>query len=168
MNKIQAYGLPRSGTNFIEWSLVNNFEDLEYKNVYNFCEIKEYPKKALIPHTNKIAEKHNYPKLERCDFAIVIFKKWNLFSDSYCTWAGSRLPKQIYDIFLEKARSLDPNRSLIFEHSWLCNNYKTGMQMISDKFGVCLNDEIIQPINRLNKQGATTKQEKNKFILKNT
>lgn len=168
MNKIQVYGLPRSGTNFVEWSLVNNFENLEYKNVYNFCEIQEYPKKALLPYSNKIVEKHNYPKLEICNFAIVIFKKWDLFSDSYYRWAGSRLPKQIYDRFLDKANDLDKSKIIIFEHTWLVENYAEGLRMISDKFSIKLKDKIAQPKNELDKSGADCKEKKNAFILKKT
>jgi hypothetical protein len=38
--------------------------------------------------------------------------------------------------------------------------------MISDSFGVKLNDKIVQPTNSLDKSGANAKQKKNKFILK--
>ena len=158
-NRIQVYGLPRSGTNFVEWSLVNNFKNLEYKNYYSEPEITE------IPRSN-VAIKHNFPSLNNSEFCIVIFKEWTLFSSSYKKWSGRDISKETYDLYLSKAKKLDPNRCLIFNHSWLCENYNLGLQMISDKFKVRLNDKIIQPMNSLDKNGANAKQKKNKFILK--
>lgn len=160
-NKIQVYGLPRSGTNFLEWSLVNNFKNLEYKNYYSKPDIKEIPR-------TKVAIKHNFPNLHDSQFCIVIYKDWPIFQDSYKKWAKKDLNKKTYDLYISKAKKLDHKRVLIFNHSWLCKNYVLGMKMISKKFEVELNEVIKQPLNVLDKAGASSKQQKNKFILKNT
>jgi len=158
-NKIQVYGLPRSGTNFVEWSLKNNFVDLEYNNYYSKPEIKSIPR-------TKVAIKHNFPSLDNSEFSIVIYKEWESFSLSYSRWAKKEIEKSIYDLYLKKAHELDKDKTIIFEHSWLCLNYRSGMEMISEKFGIKLKEKINQPENVLNKAGANSKQMKNKFILK--
>ena len=155
-NIVQVYGIPRSGTNFLEWSLVNNFANLEYKNIYTNCSIK----KILF---NTKAVKHQYPSFDYSDYVIVIYKKFENLQKSYKRWSGSILSQEIYDQYLLKARSLDPERTIIFEHAWLFDNYQEGMSHISNKFNLKLKDEVKQPLYRMNRAGALAEQTDKKY-----
>lgn len=152
-NIVQVYGIPRSGTNFVEWSLVNNFVNLEYKNIYG---------KKSEPFNFSIT-KHHYPSLEHSKFAIVIYKEFKASQESYKRWCGKTLNRKIYDEYLSRARALDPRKTIIFEHSWLVDNYQEGLKQISDKFGLKLKDKTTQPFNRMDKGGASAKQTNRKY-----
>lgn len=152
-NIVQVYGIPRSGTNFVEWSLVNNFVNLEYKNIYI-----DLPANKLLFKTNIV--KHQYPSFDYSDYVVVIYKKFENSQKSYSKWSGRREPlsRELYDEYLLKARTLSPRKTIIFEHSWLVDNYQKGMEQISNKFDLKLKDQITQPLNRMNKAGALAQQ----------
>jgi hypothetical protein len=67
-NLIQVYGLPRSGTNFVEWTLQKYFSQINYQNI--FLNETDIPK--LKKYQNKIALKHSYPNLNHSEYAIII------------------------------------------------------------------------------------------------
>lgn len=150
-NIVQVYGIPRSGTNFVEWSLVNNFVNLEYKNIY----INTLSRKTLFK--TKVV-KHQYPSFDYSEYVIVIYKKFQNSQESYKKWYGRTLGRETYDKYLLRARTLNPRKTIIFEHSWLVDNYQEGMKQVSEKFGLKLKDKIIQPLNRMNYGGASAKQ----------
>jgi hypothetical protein len=152
-NTVQIYGLPRSGTNFLEWSIMNNFHDIVYRNYIETTEIKEIPR-------NKVSVKHQLPSYKYSDKIIVIYKKWDEFIKSYKKWANKEISRDAYDTYIKKAKSMNPKRTIIFEHSWLVENYEQGMRTVAEKFNLKIKDKIIQPNRRLDKGGAKCKQSK--------
>lgn len=153
-NLIQVYGLPRSGTNFVEWTLVNNFADLKYKNVYIPQGSDRIPPIISSVRRGKMAIKHSYPSLQYSKYAIVIYKEWDLFSVSFKKWANRNCPVEQYEKYLNIAKSLNSERCLLVEHSWSYNNYTSFVDKISEKFKVKKNNIIKKPLNRLNMGGA--------------
>ena len=81
-NDIQVYGLPRSGTNLLEWSIVNYFEGVVYKNKYKVCDVE-----GLVKYGENIAAKHSYPSFEFSDKVVVIYKEFHKWEKSYKKWA---------------------------------------------------------------------------------
>lgn len=156
-NTIQVYGLPRSGTNFIEWSLVKNFRYIRYENIYEQCEIKEV-RRWLPKEDATIAVKHQYPSFEHANKVIVIYKEWDVWIDSFNRWAQAHkentFPKKIYDNYLSVAESLDPERTMILQHSHAVDNFNLVMHTISEKFNLIARPELRQPTLVLDKGGA--------------
>lgn len=162
-NLIQVYGLPRSGTNFVEWTLVNNFVDLKYKNIYLPSGDENIPPVVSSVRKGKIALKHSYPSLQYSKYAIVIYKEWDPFSISFKKWANRSCPIDQYEKYLNIAKSLDSKRCLFIEHSLAHNNYNSFVDKISEKFKVKKNNVIKKPLNRLNKAGALCKETNIRF-----
>ena len=156
-NTIQVYGLPRSGTNFIEWSLVENFRYIRYENIYEQCAIKEV-RRWLPKDDDTIAVKHQYPSFDHANKIIVIYKDWGVWIESFNRWAqthgNNSFPRKIYDNYLKVAESLDPERTMILQHSHSVKNFSSVMHSISEKFGLITRPELKQPMLVLDKGGA--------------
>ena len=133
--RIGVFGLPRSGTNYMEWTLQNNFVEIELPKV-------EFELNDVQPYIPKVIHrKHTYPSLKELDGCVVIYK-------SFIDWIESleRFKKTMWfpynltswEYYLDKARELPKEKTLIVEHRWCVNNYETLVSNISDKFGVKL------------------------------
>lgn len=156
MNDVQVFGLPRSGTNFIEWSLKNNFIDVKYSNLY---EEKKNIDIKMLQKFKDMAVKHQYPSFKYSNKIIVIYKEWDKWIESYRRWEyGGHFPKKEYDKYLEISRNLDPAKTIILEHTWAFLNYKEAMLSISNKFGFKPKEEIVQPTGYMNKGGANAEE----------
>tara|TARA_Y100001972_G_C7645185_1_gene324196 strand:+ start:397 stop:870 length:474 start_codon:yes stop_codon:yes gene_type:complete len=145
-NDIQVFGLPRSGTNFIEWSLKNNFKNIFYNNLY-------------MDYKNKqISVKHYFPSFIYSDYVIIIYKEYNpwLISMKKDGKHPSEWPE--YEQFLKVANSLPKDKTIIIEHTWAVENYFQLLDLISEKFNFELIDNPTQPKYRLNKLGAKASQ----------
>lgn len=159
-NKVQVFGLPKSGTNFIEWSL-NKYFDIDYVNVYKKCNVE-----GLDEYNKKVALKHSYPSLEYSDYCIIIFK-----NQQSCGIIVIRKEKinnfeKVYKNYISHADKLDKNNSIILYHREVYNDYKNTMEMISNKFNIELVAEDIKvPNKRLNKGGANTREANREFKL---
>lgn len=149
-NLIQVYGLRRSGTNFIEWSLVNNFSNVNYKNVRKSCNVPG------SDYGSNIALKHSFPSLKHSKFAIVIFKEYEEWTKSILrAYDQSKiLSRKDYNTYLKKAKDLDQDRTIIIEHRDALENYVSLLNNIQDKFNITLNSNIKFPTKRLNRSGA--------------
>ncbi len=152
-NDVQVFGLPRSGTNFIEWSLQNNFKNLSYKNIYtNF-------------NNNQISVKHDLPSFTYSNYVIVIYKEYNLWIASMKkdNKNPSNFPE--YKKFLQTSNDLPKNKTIIVEHTWAVKNYFKMLDLISKKFNFELIDNLIQPKYKLNKGGSHSSQTNELFKL---
>ena len=170
-NKIQVFGLPRSGTNFIEWSLLNNFDNVVYNN-YNVRysvsgEIRDYYKKIGV--NGRILTKHCMPDQSLSYKRIIVYKEyipWILSMEKYRPdMFNSRQYRNAYEVFAEYTNNLPHENTLIFEHSTVVNNYNSAMKEIAKEFNIVLKEYIEQPIYRLDKGGAKSKQTGRKFFL---
>ena len=164
-NLIQVFGLPRSGTNFVEWSLKHNFIDVPYKNIYVNGNVK-----GLREYGKTVALKHNYPSLDYSDFIIVIYKEYEAWKMSMSIGlhdGKSRGPatKEVYDSYLDSANNLPKDKVMVISYKDLYENYSEYMVKISNKFGVELAKEIKKPKNKLDGGGANVKETEKPFKL---
>lgn len=157
-NKIQVYGLPRSGTNFIEWTLNNNFIDISYINLYKTCD------SGIKEHGRDIALKHCLPSLNYSDHAIVIYKSYDQWVESMKRDNRGKSTRKIYDDYLQAAKNLPDDKCIIISHQEACDNYIELVEKIAKLFNVTPKDKIIQPTHRMNKAGANAKQTKRRFL----
>jgi hypothetical protein len=74
-NSVQVFGLPRSGTNLLEY-MIRNYFNIEYNNLYKICDIQIYNKFKKIN-----ALKHSKPFIDN-NKIIIIYKEEYLKSKS--------------------------------------------------------------------------------------
>ena len=68
-NKIQPFGLRRSGTNLLEYLVINSF-DSDYKLIPRVQNVhKLHPKQGQLESL-----KHTLPTLSHSDYCIVVYK----------------------------------------------------------------------------------------------
>lgn len=153
-NTLQVFGLPRSGTNFVEWCIVNYFDDVKYKNVYKPCNVEGI--KRYRP--NPDAYKHSYPTLGEEKGVIVIYKKHDEWLESYKRAYKHPLGDGVWKKYLEYAKALDENRTYIVEHVHMFYNLEQVLLEISEKFNLTLTGgEHVPPVGRLDRGGAHAK-----------
>ena len=158
-NTIQVFGLPRSGTNFLEWSIIEYFDGIKYVNIYEICDVS-----GLNIFGNKAAVKHSLPKLKYSDHIVVIYKDFERWSKSYKKWSKREPKKEIWEKYLKKSSEIDVKRCLIISHDELVSNYKETLIKISRKFNLPLkNKPIIKPEGYFNRGGAKSQPIKNKI-----
>ena len=141
-NFVQVFGLPRSGTNFIEWTLNNNFIGVDYKNIY------------VNTPTRRIPVKHTLPNLNYSDFIIVIYKDKTNWEESMRKDSKALKEWPNYDTFLKVASELPRDKTIIVEHKWAYENYFLLLNKIVEKTGLTLINNPIQPKGYFNKGGA--------------
>ena len=176
-NKIQVFGLPSSGTNFIEWTLNNNFVDINYQNLYTTQGALLYrstnPNYSLSSgtHSRPISVKHDFPTLDYSPFAIIIYKTYSVWQDSFMKRKidvpAFFVERSLYDEYLQKAFELPSEKTIIIEHYWAVKNYFILLDMIADKFNVKKIQNPRQPVNRLAGAGANAIEIENDPFLKN-
>lgn len=160
-NLVQVYGLPRSGTNFMEWTLKNNFSGIDYKNLYSTTGLISKPIKS-----GKYSLKHTYPNLIHSKFAIVIYKEYNEWCKSFKkAYPDNHPDKKIYDTFLRKARELPREKVIVIEFRNAYRNYEEFIYRLSKMIGIEPNKKIKKPKNKLDRGGANTKETGQIFTL---
>lgn len=174
---VAIFGLPRSGTNFMEWSLIHNFKDISYFNsmlsidskipneVKEFLEKENKVRYYNAPLTQRdYLLKHSIPTLKFSDYAIVIYKDKPLWQAGLKRAYGKAESHwSNYEYYLESAKKLPTDKVIVVNHNWAYNNYFELMEQISKKFGLELKEEIIQPMNRMNKEGHSATQSNAKY-----
>ena len=65
--RVQVYGLPRSGTNYVEYLIRNNI-DCECTNRY-------VEKSSYFNYSSKVTLKHTKPHKSYADYHIIILKE---------------------------------------------------------------------------------------------
>jgi hypothetical protein len=108
-NEFQVFGLPKSGTNLIEYILLHYFE-LNYKNIY--CEKNN----TLIKSFNsngKYAIKHQFPFIDN-NKIIIIYKELYLENISSNGYFDNYLTKQqIYHEYLNYIEQFKNNANVL-------------------------------------------------------
>lgn len=155
-NRIQIYGLPRSGTNFFEWCIVNYFDNVAYKNIYQECDVP-----GLREHKRRVALKHSFPNLDHSEFCIVVYKEYDEWKNSYKK--RGKPSRETWQKYLDCANALDKSKCFIYEHKYAYNNLENVLKEISEKTGLTLKDvDIVPPKYYLNRGGAVVGQIKGK------
>jgi len=159
INKIQVFGLQRSGTNFMEWSLINNFKDLDYK-------IIPYYESEFLGNIEGMAQfnrpqsiKHLLPVMDYSDYVIGIYKdfdSWLVSVKKSGHIKNHNLSEKIHNEWLNKFNELPKKKSILINHSEMVKNYEETLLSISNKFKINLNDNIIYPENKMNKKAQQT------------
>jgi hypothetical protein len=150
-NIIQVFGLHRSGTNFIEWSLKNNFEGLEYDGRSEWY--ANVPGDEQYGGTQSL--KHTLPTLVFSDYAIVVrreFKSWNRSVRN--KFPHCNFTKETYDYYYHIGSTLNSEKCIFIDYEWVCDNYKQFLDMIEEKFGYKIKENWFQPKKRLATDGG--------------
>ena len=149
-NKIQIYGLKKSGTNFLEFSVVKNFPEVGYFNAY--------------PNGSRVAMKHYRPNIDQAEQGIIyIYKDYeNWVSSVKREYPGESLDK--WKEFLDLVKSFDESKCLILNHGWCVDNFEEMLRLIADKFNLTMPEEPIKPTKRLNKGGAKSSELKKEYV----
>lgn len=108
-NEFQVFGLPRSGTNLIEYILIHYF-DLNYKNIY--CE-KNNTSMKLYNCDKKYAIKHQIPFINN-NKIIIIYKELylkNISSNNYFDNYSTK--QQTYHEYLNYIERFKNNASVL-------------------------------------------------------
>jgi hypothetical protein len=149
-NKIQIYGLKKSGTNFLEFSLVKNFPEVGYFNAYL--------------SNSRRALKHNRPDMDQADQGIIyIYKDYEKWVPSVKREYSSQTLDQWQD-FLDLVKTFDESKCLILNHGWCVDNFEDMLKLISDKFNLTMPEKPIKPTKRLDKGGSVAKETKIKYV----
>tara|TARA_Y100000592_G_scaffold100659_1_gene181816 strand:+ start:15326 stop:15787 length:462 start_codon:yes stop_codon:yes gene_type:complete len=142
----------------VEWSLVNNFKNTGYINRYKECD-SGIPRKG-----QKISLKHSMPNLDNSDYCVVIYKDYSEWSISVrnrqsahgAKHRGNDIEKRTWRRYMERAKELDPEKTLIVKHIDCVKDYEGFLRQIEEKFGYKLNKDFRQPKYRLGGGGAET------------
>lgn len=158
-NIIEVFGLQRSGTNFLQWTLKNNFKNLNYINYTEHTSGVLGDIQGMAKYQQPQSIKHLTPTLDYSQFIIGIYKplpKW--VESSFRTNHLRDISKAelIHTNWLNDFKALDPNRTILFEHSYITQNYNECLSLIAEKFNVELIEKIIQPSYRFDRENRQT------------
>lgn len=153
-NKVQVFGLQRSGTNFLEWSLRNNF-DINYQNISSIGNVKGdmwYGKNQSL--------KHCLPTLEHSDYAIVIWRDYDKWNNSvqrafpHCNYTKTNWYQYITHSY--NFANENYGKVMLVEHKWAVENYETMLKAMGKLFQIELKKDWRQPTNYMNRDGGIT------------
>jgi hypothetical protein len=154
MNKIQVYGMQRSGTNFLEWTLRNNFVGLEYDSSLSAIGNVKGDERFGIQQSLK----HTLPNLDNGK-ALIIYRDYDEWNYS----VKKKFPNCIYSVedwtyyyetpFREKWNQDD---YIIVNHRWCVENYYTLLIAIGGRFKVDYKEDWKQPTGRMHYDGGKT------------
>ena len=150
MAKMMIYGLPRSGTNYLEY-MVRNYVDVDYDNQY-----RKNPYMGISSST-----KHCEPNLEDGgDYNILIYKSWPNYKESFNKWHNKKRvkkPKEMYDKAMSdyvKFYEANPDTTIIVRYEDALNNEQSLFEYIGTKFGLNVKDNLEAPKRRMNRSGG--------------
>jgi len=163
--QIQIFGLQRSGTNFLHWTLNNNFildEKIDYSlsndNVKGNI-------KGMARYNQPQSIKHLYPTFEYSNYIIGIYKNFdNWFNSAKKSkhLVDINMAKDIHKSWLDKFDSLPNQKKILLNYEEFVNKYETKIMEISNKFNLKINNPIIFPKYEMNKGGEMTNKKFNK------
>ena len=159
-NLIQVFGLPRSGTNFMEWTLNNNFTDVNYVNIYTKCDtqgLREFGKICAL--------KHSYPNFNYSNYVLVIYKTYDEWVKSTKKDGRGSASQEIYDEYLKIANTLPKDKCLLVSFKDAYNNYESLVNIIGELINVKPKEIITKPTGRLTRGGAGAGETNEKFKL---
>jgi hypothetical protein len=162
MNKIQVFGMQRSGTNFIEWSLKNNIEGLEYDgSVSAIGNVKGdmfYGKEQSL--------KHCKPELDERRVALIVkrnFDDWDKSVRNRFKQCG--YTKETYDWYYDTPEREDWFTPFYINLSYedTVVNYEKFLNHIAHRLRWFFNDDSykvkenwVQPTKRTTNDGGKT------------
>lgn len=154
-NIVQVYGMQRSGTNFLEWTLRYNFPDLNYDG--SPWEVGEVPGDER--YGMKQSLKHCLPRRDRGKALIIErdFEEWNKsIKDNF---PKCKYTKEIYDFYYDTPfrENWHTDDYIMVNHRWAVENYKMLLEMIRVlSGGVDYKEDWEQPTKRVHFDCGTT------------
>jgi len=154
MNKIQVYGMQRSGTNFLEWSLKNNFVDLEYDG--SLSAIGNVKGDMFFGKQQSL--KHTLPNLENGKALIIMrdYEEWHKSVRSKFSKCSYTLEDYDYYYDTPFRENWHQDDYILVNHKWAIKNYYTLLAGISGRFKVHIKEDWKQPVKRLHVDGGKT------------
>lgn len=151
-NNIQVFGLPRSGTNFIEYTLRVNILGLDYVPLNDDKLFGSNSDDLIISNNITGSVKHAWPSMDYSDYVIVIYKDYDKWVESIKRkdWYMYPVDYGTYSKYIDYGMSLPKDKCIVVNHDWVVNNYKSFLYMIENKFGYKVKDDWSQPKKRFN------------------
>ena len=170
MNKIQIYGLPRTGTNYVEFLIKNNLDN-NYKSMHSKVQKPKNVEDSYIK-TSFIATKHCKPNIELGENFIIVLKESGNFISSFKKWRRFS-ENEIIDIYLRgiadyiKFFNKFESKVIIVFHEDILGNEEKFIDLVSKKFNIDkLSNEIITTDLIMNRSGGCGTTDK-KYNLNN-
>lgn len=159
-NKIQVFGLQCSGTNFVEWSLLNNFEGLDYQ--WNLSSIGDV--KGDMFYGTQQSLKHCYPNNYQSDVSLIIerdFESWNTsVKKNFPQCSYTKKDWDNYYDLVYREGWMAPH-FLHFGYDWVVQNYEDFLYIIERRlrswdYDISVKPNWVQPKMRLKRDGGRT------------
>ena len=148
--KIQVFGLQRSGTNFIEWTLIHNFTNSDYVSMSSIGNVPGDERFDMVQSL-----KHCYPTLDYSDYIIVIQRDYPVWINSLRKrFRKCKYTEETYDEYYTMAKNLDQTKTIVVNHKWVIDNYFEFLDMLSDRFGLIQVENPTQPTKRVGVDGG--------------
>jgi len=160
-NHIQVFGLHRSGTNFLEWSLQNNFVDLNYIRYTEYDRLIKGDYKGLTKYNEYNSLKHTTPNLKHSPYIIAIYKPLNEWLTSITKSNHLVNKKEAIESYYKWKDDINkvPNGyKILTSHKVWVEDYYNLMELISLKFKAKLKPDINFPNYKLGKDINLTSQ----------
>lgn len=152
-NIIQVYGMQRSGTNFLEYTLRYNF-DIDYDGTtWGIGEVPGDERYAM-----KQSLKHLLPKRNRGK-ALIIRRDFDVWNESVKRqFPMCRYNKDIYNFYYDTPyrENWHTDDYLLVEHEWCVKNYEMLLNSIRGRFLVHYKEDWKQPMKRVHWDSGTT------------
>ncbi len=164
MNNIDIYGLPRTGTNYLEYLVRHNLCYYER----NF--VPKWQTYIFDYHISYyVAKKHSNPGLHTNNNVLIILKKYPNFLKSFKKWQGVGIRKRSeYEIFEMYKKAIadylkyyekNSESTIIVLFEKLLHNEKAVLQRISEKFNMSFDaDNIVTSDKIVSKESLPTKK----------
>ena len=160
-NTIQVFGLPRSGTNFIEWSIQQYLQGIFYENKYQPCNVP-----WLCEYGKNVALKHSFPNLNHSEYAIIIYKNFASWKKNYnIRCRRNTITQEEFNSYIDISFTLPFDKVITINHEYACMNYQEVIRNISDFFNIPLkSNKIVQPNGYMDRAGAGAQPSKTKIF----
>jgi len=153
MNKIQVYGLQKSGTNFIEWTLIHNFS-VKYDSSISVI--------GNVEGDQRFGEaqslKHCYPNLNNGS-PLIIQRDYDIWNHSISrAYPKCNFTREVYNYYYNTPirENWDNSEYLLIKHEWAVKNYSELLELISKRFNCEYRENWKQPMKRTSNDGGKT------------
>jgi hypothetical protein len=153
MKRLRVYGLPRSGTNFVEYLIRHNL-DCDYRNEYA---------NSKYMKGGRMAMKHGEPtRAEDVSGYVLVLKSWSRWKESFARWnkrSGIKMkPFQVFEVYStmidDYANFYQKDDTVIAYYEDILTNEEEFMEHVGKTFGIPLITDFMIPENRLDRSGG--------------
>lgn len=159
-NKIQVYGLRRSGTNFIESIVLNNFD-----NNYNTVIVKQNIDKKHLKYGCKVSLKHTLPTFKYSEFIILVYKPYEEWKKSMEKIYKKQSFYIVWEKFHEKINDIYNDKVIVVDWYEAATNQKEFINHISEKFKLDVDQIIFPPKKKMDRSKGDRVTNKNFNIV---